>query len=494
VEQKLLCFSLVALTWACGSRTTLDGSEHQAPQPDADEEEALECWQVPGDAVTVSAPDTFELGLHTYSTEPCNDWDLATAPSWSEPSAEVAVQWRRSAAPGYSFVVAAVGMDGTLWVVEENRLLTQPAARVLVFDSRGARLASSPLFCGWLGYPIILPDGTALVDLDPDRSAEGTSLFLRLDSRAQVLGAVRLPEYLDVARLEDANGMLVSSLPPTPFIGPGGRLYFSTRDGVAAVCQDGRLLWRHVLRDPFYVAELNQWEPRGATSLVSMDGSIWASGTYHMPLRLTPDGAVAEELEIPADPSENLISLVYFSDRYRVARARPTYPIGSITPDQVYMFDEASIDGEPSVLSVERGSIMFDATGGVWHLDANEPVLARYVDQEQVFLHAWAFDFVWPVVGEDASMLLVRSDPEQPIVRILPDGTEAWRIPLRSEEAPRRGEGLAWGTLVARPDGMVFAATEDLLVAVQTDVAVYAGRDCVHAACNMRRNRWAGSP
>jgi hypothetical protein len=90
----------------------------------------------------------------------------------------------------------------------------------------------------------------------------------------------------------------------------------------------------------------------------------------------------------------------------------------------------------------------------------------------------------YDIIGEDGSMIGTLDDAPEVLVRILPDGTEAWRLTL-----PSAGP-IGYDSLALNEQGVLFATLGNTLAAIQIDVLPPAG--CHRERCNFQRNGWAG--
>ena len=86
------------------------------------------------------------------------------------------------------------------------------------------------------------------------------------------------------------------------------------------------------------------------------------------------------------------------------------------------------------------------------------------------------------VAGEDGSLLRALPDDPRILIRMLPDGSEAWRLALPSELSPN------YVDTVLNEQGVLFAILGNTIAAIQTDVLPPPG--CFRVQCNFQRSGW----
>jgi hypothetical protein len=118
--------------------------------------------------------------------------------------------------------------------------------------------------------------------------------------------------------------------------------------------------------------------------------------------------------------------------------------------------------------------------GRIWVEGQTRAALYRDGEEELVLDRLRQYD----IIGEDGSMIGTLNDSPEVLVRILPDGTEAWRLTL-----PSAGP-ISFHSLALNEQGVLFATLGNTLAAIQIDVLPPAG--CHRERCNFQRNGWAG--
>jgi hypothetical protein len=141
------------------------------------------------------------------------------------------------------------------------------------------------------------------------------------------------------------------------------------------------------------------------------------------------------------------------------------------------------LDGESFSWTVplpEWWSAQIVPDGRIWVNGQTGARLYRDGEEELALEHLRRYD----IVGEDGSMIGTLNDSPEILVRILPDGTEAWRLTL-----PLAGP-ISFHSLALNAQGVLFATLGNTLAAIQIDVLPPAG--CHRERCNFQRNGWAG--
>jgi hypothetical protein len=418
-------------------------------------------------APIIRLPEPGPGGVEVLSDEPCEDWDLAESPSWPTPGTEVRARWQvEASADAFGFWgYVGISARGQIWVVEP--IEGEDAERIAIFSPNGRRLGESPIFCG-AAFFALAPDGTAFVRMTPRSDSEREDGYiLHLDEGGEILHVSRY----------GGRGQHGFAL------GPQGRFYLSTAVGVAATCRGRSTQWRRTMREDGFQG----W------SWVNSDGSMWVSGASHWPTRLDADGSIVQEVALPTDPANDLNELLLLMGTMGIVRVLPD--ASARGSEEKWLVNVSAPERAPVVLP-PRTQIRLDPLGGVWAVNRLAARVDRIFDGDTQFtLENLPFDWFPPWVGTDGSLLAVLSrQDEEPyqLIRILPDGTEAWRVPL----VPEREEGLDGyreGGLTAHPNGTVLVAGGRWLIAIDTDFIPHEG-DCLQAMCNMRFNSWAGSP
>jgi hypothetical protein len=128
----------------------------------------------------------------------------------------------------------------------------------------------------------------------------------------------------------------------------------------------------------------------------------------------------------------------------------------------------------------EPSNVKLVPDGRIWVEGQTRAALYRDGEEELVLDRLRQYD----IIGEDGSMIGTLNDSPEVLVRILPDGTEAWRLTL-----PSAGP-ISFHSLALNEQGVLFATLGNTLAAIQIDVLPPAG--CHRERCNFQRNGWAG--
>jgi hypothetical protein len=461
-------------------------------QPDAPTDAAVDVADAsdPPDAF-VWPHETFvaEGELVVRSTEPCAEWVALPEPIETPPSASDAftVKWRVAveddvaAGLGTIFVLPTLAPTGDLWFVSLNQHAPERRSLVLVRDGVIVRSPAAPAG----SFVAAAPDGRVFT------SREGVLFQLR---------AVETPSGTEIERESVRLGELHPDAAPSPLrhggvvLGPGGMVYAAGVDeqSVFGICgseSPPRVMWERrfaVHPNITYASTVGHGmfvNPRGLhvqtqTDTWRLDEARYGvellrfvlgrDGTVveppepersHQVVGVLGEGLLERETSPEAGPSTSLI-------RWHGEMAWTAPRLGFSAPARVLPNGEvwSQLDG----LVVERR----DASGALLEVDAFFPGWGGLVDSESRFI------------------VLDRDPVARMTTQRVRDGSSSEVLLGRTYPPtflPVVGTGNA---SILSPDGTVYIATGDEVVALQTDSLPPALDTCVNSGCNWRRDGW----
>jgi hypothetical protein len=416
-----------------------------------------------------------ETHLTVFSTDPCPDWEVLpdTRPRRLPVDSTPRELWRWPSS-GPSVVTeggASVGPDGHLYLIgptsDRAMSLTREGDVRWIGEALGEYLQPTMA---------IAPDGTAFVALRSSDERIDLLDLLGYSPAGEVVAGGGVP-------LRDGG---VGGLPVSIAIGPGGMVYVAGEPGrIVATCR-GRLRWR---LDLTYT---ESGEPaRAVRARVDRDGLLWVDAVTPRTFLLGAQGRMLAVIEDDTADALTLMGLGAGGEAL-LAAATGVWPAtdtriwGYLWEDGAWVrrFEEQT----------ESTLHLLDPLGGVWEIVFRPPgpgefTMSRWLDG----VRQWTSEenvitpFGWPGAwSADASRIEGRFGGG--LHRVLPSGTEAWRV--ESRYGPIAGPHA----INLDVDGVVYVDTGSRIIAFQTDMLPPSEPGCWDVGCNRRRNNWAGSP
>ncbi|MCB9625462.1 MAG: hypothetical protein H6721_00310 [Sandaracinus sp.] len=443
-------------------------------------------------------PDAFVWPHETFvaegelvvrSTEPCAEWSALAEPIETPPSASdtftekwrVAVADDRAAPLGALFVLPTLSPTGDLWFVTLDRYAPERRSLVLVRD--GAIVRSPAALAG--SFVAAAPDGRVFT------GREGTLLQLR---------AVETPGGTEIERQSVRLGELHPDAAPSVLrqggvvLGPGGMVYAAGVDeqSVFGICgseSPPRVMWeRHFAVHPnlTYASTVGHGmfvNPRGLhvqtqTDTWRLDEARY--GVERLRFVLGRDGTVVEAPE--PERSHQVVGVLGegLLEREASPAAGATTSLLRWSGETVWTVPRPAFAAHARVLP----------NGEVWsQLDS---LVVERRDGSGTLLDADAAFSGWGgLVDSESRFLAIDREPVRRItVEHVTDGSSTDVLSGRTYPPTFLPVELTGNASILGPDGTVYVATGDEVVALQTNSLPPGLNTCVNSGCNWRRDGW----
>lgn len=478
----VLCF----VCTACGSAGGLEDAGI-----DAGARDAADTHDATPDAF-VWPHETFvaEGELVVRSTEPCAEWIALPEPIETPPSASDAftVRWRVAveddlvAGLGTIFVLPTLAPTGDLWFVSLDQYAPERRSLVLVRDGVIVRSPAAPAG----SFVAAAPDGRVFT------SREGTLIQVR---------AVESPSGTEIERESVRLGELHPDAAPSPLrhggvvLGPGGMVYAAGVDeqSVFGICgseSPPRVMWERrfaVHPNITYASTVGHGmfvNPRGLhvqtkTDTWRLDEARY--GVERLRFVLGHNGMVVERAE--PDRSHQVVGVL--GDGLLERETSPGAD-GDVTSRVRWVGDTTWT--APRYLFAAQLRLL--PNGEVWH-ELDTTVVERR-DGSGNLLEENAYFPGWPggLVDSESRFFASYDGPLQRR-RTTGEVDGSATDELGSRTYPPTFLPVALGNAsVLGPDGTIYRATGDEIVALQTNSLPPGLDTCVNPGCNWRRDGW----
>lgn len=461
-------------------------------QPDAPTDAAVDVADAsdPPDAF-VWPHETFvaEGELVVRSTEPCAEWVARPEPIETPPSASDAftVRWRVAveddvaAGLGTIFVLPTLAPTGDLWFVSLDQYAPERRSLVLVRDGVIVRSPAAPAG----SFVAAAPDGRVFT------SREGTLFQLR---------AVETSSGTEIERESVRLGELHPDAAPGPLrhggvvLGPGGMVYAAGVDeqSVFGICgseSPPRVMWERrfaVHPNITYASTVGHGmfvNPRGLHVQTQTDTWRLDEARYGVELLrfvLGRDGTVVE----PPEPERSHQVVGVLGEGLL---ERETSPLAGATVSLLRWSGETA-------WAVPRAAFAAHArvlpNGEVWsQLDT---LVVERRDASGTLLDEDASFAGWGgLVDSESRFLAIDREPVRRVtLDQVTDGSSTDVLSGRTYPPTFLPVVLTGNASILGPDGTVYIATGDEIVALQTNSLPPGLDTCVNPGCNWRRDGW----